>query len=183
LDDHAWWVGVIEFQPSGWSKGSYLNVAASYLWKPAEPEPNLSFDTVLSPRPWRKVIEGESFAGAAMELASFARENLINLREYHRSVLTAAEWLQSEKVEGHCWRHYHLGVAFGLSGKVEIAQRHFRLAVGAKSDIDWVTALRRECARYAALVEDRAVFRLAILERIRFTRAALKLPALDPQDL
>jgi len=32
LDDRGWWVGVIEFQPSSWSKGSYLNVGASFLW-------------------------------------------------------------------------------------------------------------------------------------------------------
>ena len=28
IDDHGWWIGVVEFQPSGWSKGSYLNVGA-----------------------------------------------------------------------------------------------------------------------------------------------------------
>ena len=32
LDDQGWWVGKIEFQPSSCSKGSYLNVGASYLW-------------------------------------------------------------------------------------------------------------------------------------------------------
>jgi hypothetical protein len=33
FDDHLWWVGVIEFQPSSWGKGSYLNVGAMWLWK------------------------------------------------------------------------------------------------------------------------------------------------------
>src|SRR5436309_1568598 len=32
LDDHGWWVVVVEFQPSGWSIGSYLNVGAMWLW-------------------------------------------------------------------------------------------------------------------------------------------------------
>jgi hypothetical protein len=26
LADHGWWLTVVEFQPSAWSKGSYLNV-------------------------------------------------------------------------------------------------------------------------------------------------------------
>ena len=31
-DDHGWWIVVIEFQPSGFGKGSYLNVGAMWLW-------------------------------------------------------------------------------------------------------------------------------------------------------
>ena len=32
LDDRGWFVANVEFQPSGWSKGSYLNVGAHFLW-------------------------------------------------------------------------------------------------------------------------------------------------------
>src|SRR5688572_1964676 len=32
IGDHGWWLAVVEFQPSGFSKGSYLNVAAHWLW-------------------------------------------------------------------------------------------------------------------------------------------------------
>jgi len=32
LDDQRWWVTVVEFQPSGRSKGSCLNVGACWLW-------------------------------------------------------------------------------------------------------------------------------------------------------
>lgn len=31
LADHGWWLTIVEFQPSAWSKGSYLNVAAHWL--------------------------------------------------------------------------------------------------------------------------------------------------------
>ena len=30
--DERFWCIFIEFQPSGWSKGSYLNAAATWLW-------------------------------------------------------------------------------------------------------------------------------------------------------
>ena len=30
--DHGWWLTIVEFQPSAWSKGSNLNVAAEFLW-------------------------------------------------------------------------------------------------------------------------------------------------------
>lgn len=52
LDDHGWWLGVIEFAPVSWSRGSHLMVEACYLWKPANPSPFLSFNTLFgSPSP------------------------------------------------------------------------------------------------------------------------------------
>src|SRR5262249_16802956 len=33
LDDHGWWLCVVEFQPSAWSRGSYLNVGCCWLWQ------------------------------------------------------------------------------------------------------------------------------------------------------
>src|SRR5205085_1650054 len=32
LDDQRWWLGVVEFQPSGFTRGSYLNVGINWLW-------------------------------------------------------------------------------------------------------------------------------------------------------
>src|SRR5690349_3307368 len=32
LDDHGWWVIVVEFQPSGFGVASYLNVGICWLW-------------------------------------------------------------------------------------------------------------------------------------------------------
>jgi hypothetical protein len=31
-DDRAWWLGIVEFQPSSWTRGSYLNVGVNWLW-------------------------------------------------------------------------------------------------------------------------------------------------------
>lgn len=35
-EDNGWYLTLVEFQPSGWSKGSYLNVALHFLWEPAD---------------------------------------------------------------------------------------------------------------------------------------------------
>jgi hypothetical protein len=183
LDDHGWWVGVVEFQPSGWSKGSYLNVAASYLWKPAFMQSVLSFDVLIGPKPWYDAIEGESFMEKAMALASIARGSLISLREHHRSIAAAADWLQTQWIEGTLWQHYDLGVALGLAGRVESSQHHFRSVADWVLEIEWEKDLARDCAGYAALVEDRHAFKAAIRERIQATRGALKLAAIDLLEL
>lgn len=41
IDDNGWFFIVVEFQPSNWNKGSYLNVGINYLWTNKE---YLSFD-------------------------------------------------------------------------------------------------------------------------------------------
>src|SRR5215469_14680409 len=41
IDDLGWWIVVIEFQPSGFSNGAYLNVAAMWLW---HEEDHFTFD-------------------------------------------------------------------------------------------------------------------------------------------
>jgi hypothetical protein len=183
LADHGWWVAVVEFQPSAWAKGSYLNVGASYLWKPVIAQSSLSFDAVIGPRPWYDAMACEPFMPKAMELASIARDSLTGLREHQRTIALAAEWLQREWIERSPWRNYHLGVALGLSGKVDCAQRHFRLVVDPPSGYEWVKVLARECEAYAALVEDRSAFKFAVLERIRAMRGALKFPPVDLEQL
>jgi hypothetical protein len=41
IDDRGWWLGVIEFQPSSWSRGSHLNVGVNWLWNERD---DLAFD-------------------------------------------------------------------------------------------------------------------------------------------
>ncbi len=41
IDDNGWFLIIVEFQPSNWGKGSYLNVSVHYLWDDRD---YLSFD-------------------------------------------------------------------------------------------------------------------------------------------
>lgn len=41
IDDNGWFLIIVEFQPSAWDKGAYLNVAINYLW---DRKDYLSFD-------------------------------------------------------------------------------------------------------------------------------------------
>src|ERR1700761_427171 len=66
LDDQSWWVGVVEFQPSGWARGSYLNVGACWLWS----EKNyLSFDAGHRVQEFQPFIDDEQFSLVAQKLA------------------------------------------------------------------------------------------------------------------
>jgi len=90
LDDHGWWLIVVEFQPSAWSRGAYLNVGAMWLFHPQE---HLSFHQgyrqdghveyrndeqfteaakILCEQPWAKVLEFRSKYDSVLENSSVA---------------------------------------------------------------------------------------------------------------
>jgi hypothetical protein len=182
LDDHGWWAGVIEFQPSGFSKGSYLNVAASYMWKPGIDQDVWTFDALIkNSKSWRAVKDA-SFSTQATELAVMARTALAELCENHRTIAVAADWLASKEISGSLWHEYNLGMAYGLAGSTERSRRYFKLAVDPLPKYEWIGALARESQDFAALLDDPVRFRAAVLQRIQETRSARKLRPLNHRE-
>ena len=182
LDDRGWWIGIVEFQPSGFSKGSYLNVAASWLWKP-EGASLLTFDDFSDVgRPWREVSPGSIFDAAALELAGMALQGLETLRSRHETIAFSADHLSrhadlGEAVTNH--QRYHAGVACGLSGRMDDARRFFSEAIIPPDGIAWIAALNEDCSKLAKLTADPVAFRAYVVDRIQENRKALSLKEID----
>ena len=93
IDDHRWWLTNIEFQPSSWSKGSYLNVGALWLWSEHD---YLSFD-VGSRVEELVTYESEiQFAPEARRLALAARRQVVKFRKQFPSITAAARFLSTQ---------------------------------------------------------------------------------------
>lgn len=95
IDDHRWWLTNIEFQPSSWSKGSYLNVGAMWLWSEHD---YLSFD-VGSRVEELVTYESEiQFEPEARRLALAARRQVVKFRKQSPSIAAAARFLEYTSV-------------------------------------------------------------------------------------
>ena len=82
VDDHGWWVIVVEFQPLGYSVGSYLNVGACWLWQPRSEDASLHFDEGHRVQHSFTAFESEQqFLAAATGLAETASQEVLALRE------------------------------------------------------------------------------------------------------
>jgi len=178
LDDHEWWVGVVEFQPSAWSKGSYLNVGVRWLWYEND---HFSFDTALGAHGSRveafhEFDDTDAFEQSARVLAQRARTEVLALRDQMSSLRRTSEFLESRRLEDSVWGSYHAGVAAGLVGDSGAATAHFAKVLAEKSDFNWVRQLKGRTTALLESVEDTARFRLAIDSVVRRTRARLKLP-------
>jgi hypothetical protein len=62
IKDNHWWLAIVEFQPSGWNKGTYLNVAATWFWHPKE---HFAFDEIKRADGFAEYTDPQSFAMAA----------------------------------------------------------------------------------------------------------------------
>lgn len=127
LADHSWWLIVVEFQPSAWSKGSYLNVAAHWLWSETG---HLSFDFGGRIAEFEEYLSDEQFAVSASGLAVRAACEAQRLaRTFTSPSATADVLLEVEKTtpaSRHVgWTTYHAGVAAALDGRSAKAAEMF----------------------------------------------------------
>ncbi|MBD5140113.1 MAG: hypothetical protein HDT25_01655 [Ruminococcus sp.] len=86
LDDNDYFLIVIEFQPSGYDKGSYLNVGLTFLWETKE---GLN-DALVFELGGRVFVNGRQFVSYkddetfSEEMESFASEALKEAEEYRK---------------------------------------------------------------------------------------------------
>jgi len=119
LDDRVWWVGVVEFQPSSWAKGSYLNVGACWLWYEKD---FLSFDAGYRVESFHPFTGNEAFELVAEKLAERASHEVTALRERFPSPSHVQSWIAA-KPRTSIWDHYHLAVSAGLAGATDQSKR------------------------------------------------------------
>lgn len=172
LADRGWWLIVVEFQPSGWSKGSYLNVGTHWLWSRSG---HLSFDFGYRVGPFEAYESDEQFTSAAESLVERAAQRARELKQAFPNVGPAAAKLESELAgldaeRRGSWPSLHAGIAAGLAGRIDDASR----LLGAVTD----DRVKPQAEALTEHTGDAAEFRRAIASAIVSQREALKLPAL-----
>jgi hypothetical protein len=176
LHDDKWYVVMVEFQPSGFSKGSYLNVGAHFLWH-AGP---LSFDLGGRVAGFVGFESAEQFSPQADSLASRAAAESARLRAMLTDTRAAAASLPEDADES-AWAHYHRAIALGLSGDAEGARRAFLGLIETPHPVSWAVERAARCRELRDLLQDPAAFREAITQRVHEGRQALGLAAIAGQ--
>ena len=174
LDDHHWWVTVVEFQPSSWSKGTYLNVGACWLWHIKD---YLSFDEGYRVDSFTSAENLERFESAVDGVAARAKQEVLYFRQRFPTLRAVAEDLKSKETRSvDIWGHYHAGVSCGLAGWSLESERRLRAALAVEErDTEWVHNLKAECGRLLPLVNNAQAFRGHISDVVAASRASLKL--------
>ena len=80
---------MVEFQPSSWSRGSYLNVGCMWLW---QVKSYLSFDVGHRVESFVQFHNEEQFRGEAEKLVRTAAEEVTRYRERFPDVAAVARF-------------------------------------------------------------------------------------------
>nr|WP_294167872.1 DUF4304 domain-containing protein [uncultured Sphingomonas sp.] len=180
LADHGWWLTVVEFQPSAWSKGCYLNVAAHWLWSEIG---TLSFDFGGRIAEHVEYVSDSQFTPAAAHLAESAAVEAQRLTETFDSLSKAAEVLleeaQTKNRHPHLhpgWSNYNAGMAAALVERPDEARRMFTHILASPAPPGSV--LHRAAERMAQLLSRPIELREEVVSLIKRQREALRLPPL-----
>ena len=183
--DHSWWLTVVEFQPSSWSKGSYLNVAAHWLWTDIGA---ISFDFGGRLEGFEEYASDEQSAAAVARLADRAADEARRLAAMFSSLADTAEILleqartEAQRAPAHPgWMVYNAGVAAGLAGRNDEAAEMFGRVLSSSGDQTSVLHLKTE--RMSKLTSDAAKLRQEAASTIAQQRATLRLSPWDASQL
>ena len=193
-DDHGWWLTVVEFQPSGFDKASYLNVGICWLWS-AEPKEYTSFDlgyrvpgaggSFESEGHWRAVVE--DLVRQAADQVSHYRELVPDLDAAARACVRQEEarvedlrQRDAEKQVPPGWPTWHAAVSSGLAADIDRAVHYFdhaaRAGISDSRDDLW-RPVRELATTWSDLVrEDHSAFVEQVRRHTANQRLALRLP-------
>jgi hypothetical protein len=173
LDDHGWWLCVVEFQPSSWSRGSYLNVGCCWLWQVKD---YLSFDEGSRVEGFHDFQDQTQFAAVAEQLARRAAAEVERYRGLFPSIRAVADYYVRNPREDF-WPSFNAAVACGVAGDADAARRFFRNVSDPQGDDpDWVLAAQADAKELDGAIGDLSRFRDIVASRVQRTRELQKLP-------
>jgi len=176
IQDHRWWLLVVEFQPSGFRKGSYLNVAAHWLWSDGG---YISFDLGGGADWGSRVAEfeeynsNEGFEAAASRLATTAAQEAQQLAWSLPSINVTADLLLRREADlpeqsKGSWSTFHAGIAAGLAGRPHEADAILRSITDDR--------VKGAAERFVEVLSDPSRFKATAASLIANQRQALRLP-------
>lgn len=179
VKDNGWWLAVVEFQPSAWASGTYLNVAASWLWHAKD---HLAFDVSKRVAGFTGFVDPQRFAAAANQYASRAATEIEVLCRQFASPDDVAIHLHS-KVGGNPWDYYHAMMASLASGDLARARAQQAALEGIEDHAPWCAQLKAKASGIMRCARDGASALSCVSEEILSSRTRLKLPDVGIPDL
>ena len=190
IDDHGWWIGIVEFQPSSWSKSTGLNLSGQFLWIETD---HLAFE-IQMPRPPsvppKRVgfdpEHPEQFEEYVWGVVQIAAASVVLLRSEFGEDEALLQLLAHQDGENTDVR-YRKAIALGLMGDVSSAAdvldnvvadtlREYNERPELRPHLTWMKnqAIAMRVLRDAC--SDLSSFAAEINRRVRSTRSELRLP-------
>ncbi len=184
LDDNGWFTTLIEFQPSNYSKGTYLNIGVCFHW---HVDDYWSFNIGYREAAYCEYKNEKQFTPVVTKYIQQAlakvllyRDQLSDLESAERTIFTY------DGYSSFVWACYHKAVILGLNNKVQDAEHYFNLILAEKdyleeynSPITWILELKDEVKLLKSALHKPNEFKNAINKIIVTSRKLKKLKEIE----
>ncbi|MER5934985.1 hypothetical protein [Streptomyces sp. NPDC002054] len=177
IDDHRWWLGIVEFTPPR-TAGSGLHVGAMWLWHDVD---HLAFH-VDTARSGPELFRAEDqFTPLALGLGRRAAAEVTMLREKLPALPDVARYLTSRPVRrGFLWESLDAGIAVALVGDPDTARDHFERVLREDALAPWMVEAQEKARELHAIAADRDAVTAWVTRAVDSCRSKL---GLDPVPL
>lgn len=173
LDDHGWWLIVVEFQPSSWARGTYLNVGVIWLWRAMD---HVAFEFGGRIGEFVDVEKASDIAGEIDHVARRAAFEVQRLRHALTTPIQAARELLSKPAAGG-WDFLYAATAAAVAGDPDMSFGALaRIEPPGLGAPEWQQRFWEEVQLLRSKVSNPAALEARLNEAVQRSRASLKLP-------
>jgi hypothetical protein len=181
LDDQYWYTTMIEFQPSGRARGTYLNIGICFHWYKQD---HLSFDIGYREKGFFEFKNEEQFENKVVEFVKLGlekvllnRKKLIDLQSTHETILNYDFGRET------IWSNYHKAIISGINNQPNESERYFNLILKNKLEFDWQLELKLQVEQLKLDLSNTLDFKRKINNIILTSRNEKKLKAISEKNV
>ncbi len=171
LYDNSWWTIVIEFQPSAYSKGSYLNIGLDFNFYPRN---YFAFTYGYREKEFQAANDETQFNIIISNYCDLIIKRVDELKLKFRDPLTATDTFKKQ-FKDDLWDSLPLGVLYGLTGNVSASKKHLEKVINSKTEYDYEIERQKVATEILDWTVDRHTFLSNIKDVINKTRQLKKL--------
>lgn len=172
LYDRGWFTIVIEFQPSAWSKGTYLNIGVDFNFYPRD---YFAFGYGYREKGFEEFKDEEQFSKLVNELCELTVKRVQELEQKFIDVGTALKTANKEKADD-TWRIYEVAVLNILTLNFDKARKQLFLVSNTKCEYVWEIERKKVADELLDWLQERPANLDKIENIINKTRQLKKLP-------
>ncbi|NUK26839.1 hypothetical protein [Streptomyces lunaelactis] len=174
IDDHGWWLGVVEFAPPR-TAGSGLHVGAMWLWHDVD---HLAFHAETA-RTGPELFRAEDqFTPLALELGRRAAAEVTVLREKFPALADVARYLTARPLRrGFLWESFDAGIAAALVGDTDTARDLFERVLREDALAPWMVEAQEKARELHVIAADHDAVTAWVARAVDSCRSKL---GLDP---
>lgn len=176
LDDNGWYTTIVEFQPSSYSKGTYLNVGINFNWYNKN---YFSFDYGNRCNSFVECIDQEKFELAVMEMSQVALDKVFEYRKFRNMQFAKEKLSLSLNFENGLWENYHCAMICILTKDYSEAVSFLMKLLSIECNYPWGLELKENTRFILQIVGNEQLLNIHINKLINNSRQLLKLPVKD----